>query len=96
MVVDPVVAADSVQMNAQSLERVGALFQQQIDEGLHPGAGLAVYRHGKLVLDLQGGVASQESGQPVMPDTMFVLFSSTKAMTAACLHILWWRRRGQT
>ncbi len=77
MVVDPVVAADTVQMDAQSLERVRALFQQQIDEGLHPGAGLAVYRHGKLVLDIQGGVASQESGQPVRPDTMFVLFSST-------------------
>ena len=91
MVVDPVVAADTVQMDAQSLERVRALFQQQIDQGLHPGAGLAVYRHGKLVLDLQAGVASQESDQPVMPDTMFVLFSSTKAMTAACLHILWER-----
>ena len=38
-----------------------------------------------------GGVASQESGQPVLPDTLFVLFSSTKAMTAACLHILWQR-----
>jgi CubicO group peptidase (beta-lactamase class C family) len=91
MVVDPVAAADSVEMDAQSLERVRALFQRQIDEGLHPGACLAVYRHGKLVLDLQAGVASQESGQPVMPDTMFVLFSSTKAMTAACLHILWQR-----
>ncbi len=91
MVVDPVVAADTVEMDAQSLERVRALFQQQIDQGLHPGAGLAVYRHGKLVLDLQAGVASQESGQPVMPDTLFVLFSSTKAMTAACLHILWQR-----
>ena len=69
MVVDPVVTADSVQMDAQSLERVRALFQQQIDQGLHPGAALAVYRHGKLVLDLHGGVASQESGQPVMPHT---------------------------
>ena len=86
-----VVAAGSVQMDAQALDGVRALFQQQIEQGLHPGAVLAVYRHGKLVLDLQGGVASQESGQPVMSDTMFVLFSSTKAMTAACLHILWQR-----
>ena len=36
------------------------LFQQQIDEGLHPGAGLAVYRYGNLVLDVNGGNANKQ------------------------------------
>ena len=67
------------------------LFQQQIQSGLHPGAALAVYRHGRLVLDLFGGQADSESGKPVAHDTMFVLYSSTKPLAAACLHILWER-----
>ena len=86
-----VVAANSVQMDAKALGWVEHLFHQQIEQGLHPGAGLAVYRHGQLVLDIHGGMADQEVGKPVSEDTMFILYSSTKAMTASCLHILWER-----
>jgi len=88
-----VVAAASVQMDPQVLEGVERLFRQQIDRGLHPGAALAVYRHGKLVLDLQGGLADRESGKRIASDTMFVLYSSTKALAAVTLHILWQRRQ---
>ena len=52
-----VVAANSVQMDHQALGRVEALFQEQIDQELHPGAALAVYRYGRPVLDIQGGLA---------------------------------------
>ena len=83
-----VVAANSVQMDHQALGRVEALFQEQIDQELHPGAALAVYRYGQPVLDIQGGLADQATGKPVSPDTMFVLFSSTKPLAAACLYIL--------
>jgi CubicO group peptidase (beta-lactamase class C family) len=76
-------------MDRQALGRVEELFQEQIASGLHPGAALAVYRHGRLVLDLYGGVADRESGKSVTQDTMFVLYSSTKPLAAACLHILW-------
>ncbi len=86
-----VVAADSVQMDPQALRRVEALFQDQIEQGLHPGAALAVYRYGQPVLDIQGGLADQSTGKPVSKDTMFVLFSSTKPLAAACLYILWER-----
>ena len=84
-------AADSVQMDSRGLARVEGLFYQQIDQGLHPGAVLAVYRHGQLVLDLHGGLADQQASIPVTSDTMFVLFSSTKPLAAVCLHILWER-----
>ena len=52
---------------------------------------MTVYRHGMPVLDLYSGLANLESGKPVAEDTMFVLYSSTKAVTSACLHILWER-----
>jgi len=84
-------------MDSEGLRAVEALFRQQIDEGLHPGASLAVYRHGRLVLELFGGLArlpdGQASGQPVTPETLFVLFSSTKPLSAVCLHILLERGR---
>jgi CubicO group peptidase (beta-lactamase class C family) len=80
-------------MDPEGLRAVEALFQQQIDEGLHPGASLAVYRHGRLTLELYGGQAERESGRPVTPETLFVLFSATKPLSAVCLHILLERGR---
>ena len=44
-------------MDPEGLRAVEALFQQQIDEGLHPGASLAVYRHGRPARELYGGLA---------------------------------------
>ena len=61
--------------------------------GLHPGAGLCVYRRGVPVLDLCGGTANQGASKPVERDTMFVLYSCTKALAASCLHILWERAK---
>ena len=83
-------APDAVAMDSQKLDQVKQLFQQQIDEGLHPGAGLAVYRYGNLVVDIHGGIANTE---PVTADTMFVLMSSTKPLTASCLYML--KERGK-
>lgn len=82
---------DTVQMNPGALKRVEELFHDQIAQRIHPGAVLAVYRHGKQVLDLYGGMADEDSGKPVHRDTMFVLYSSTKPLAACCLHILWER-----
>ena len=87
-------------MDPRGLERVRELFFEQIETGLHPGAALAVFRYGKPVLDLYGGLADQQSGKQVEENTMFVLYSSTKPVTASCLFILWergkldWEDRG--
>ena len=88
-----VTAPDSVGMDPQALQEVERLFHEQLSRRLHPGAALAVYRHGRLVLDLYGGLADRESGKPVERGTMFVLYSSTKPLAAVCLHILWQRGR---
>jgi len=82
---------DAVAMDSQKLEQVKQLFHRQIEDGLHPGAGLAVYRYGNLVLDIYGGTA--KTGKPVTTETMFVLMSSTKPLTAACLYML--KERGK-
>src|SRR5512145_578728 len=88
---------DAVGMDPKKLEQVQQLFYAQIERGLHPGAGLAVYRYGHLVLDIHGGVSDVRDGggatQPVTSQTMFVLMSSTKPLAAACLYLL--KERGQ-
>ena len=43
------------------------------------------------MLDLYGGLADKDTGREVDENTMFVLYSSTKPVTACCLHILWER-----
>ena len=79
---------DAVSMDSRKLRKVEELFHSQISDGLHPGAGLAVYRYGQPVLDLCGGLADADTSRPVSNETMFVLFSSTKPIAAACLYIL--------
>jgi CubicO group peptidase (beta-lactamase class C family) len=83
----------SVSMDSQKLEQVTELFHRQIGAGLHPGAGLAVYRYGSLVLDIYGGAADAKTGRPVDDNTMFVLFSSTKPLAASCIYML--KERGR-
>lgn len=88
-----VVNATDVGMSSESLMNVEALFREQIDSGMHPGASMAVYRHGRLVLNLHGGVLNTETGDSVVEDSMFVLMSSTKPLAAACVVLL--KERGE-
>jgi len=64
------------------------LFKEQFAEGQHIGAGVAVYHRGRLVADLWGGLADEDTNTPWGRDTMAVSFSTTKGLTATCLHIL--------
>ena len=86
-----VVEAQTVQMDSQALSSVERLFWEQIDGGSHPGAALAVYRYGQPVLDLWGGLSDGDSGKPIAQDTLYLIFASTKPLTAASLHVLWER-----
>ncbi len=46
-------------LTAEGRRAVEALFEQQLERRWHPGAQLAVYRDGALVLDLAGGEAER-------------------------------------
>ena len=52
---------------------------------------MAMYRRGKKVLDAGGGIARRRTGMAVEPDTMFVLFSSTKGLAALAMLMLYER-----
>ena len=57
------------------------------------GAACCVYRHGRAVVDLWGGVADVATERPWAHDTIQVVFSATKGITGACVHQL--AERGQ-
>ncbi len=68
--------------------RVRELLEEQFEGNEHIGAGVAVYHRGKQVVDLWGGLADEDTKRPWEKDTMAVSFSTTKGLTATCLHIL--------
>ena len=51
------------------------------------GLQVAAYLDGKPVVDVWGGLADETSGKKVEPDTLFPVFSVTKAVTSVALHI---------
>ena len=57
---------------------------QAKDEG---GAQLCVYQHGKRVVDVWAGTDKLNS-RPYTADTITILMSCTKAVTAVCVHML--------
>ena len=87
-------AAEATRTDRAGLERVATLFQEQLDEELHPGAALTVRRRGQVVLEAYGGTARPgERGAPVTPETLFLVFSATKPLTAVAVLLL--AERGQ-
>jgi CubicO group peptidase (beta-lactamase class C family) len=74
------------EMDPETFAEVERLFREQLSPlRLFPGAALAVYVGGSLVLDLVGGFADTQRGEPVGPDTLFPLFSGTKPFAAVAL-----------
>lgn len=52
------------------------------------GAAVCVYRDGRPVVDLWGGVADTDSGRPWSRDTLQLVYSATKGVTATVAHVL--------
>jgi CubicO group peptidase (beta-lactamase class C family) len=52
------------------------------------GAACAVYRDASPVVDLWGGLADHVAQRPWVADTVQVVFSATKGLTAACVNLL--------
>jgi len=72
--------------HTDALSEVERRFSEQLSTlRLFPGAALAVYHRGQLVLDLAGGYADTQRGDQVCPNTLFPLFSGTKPFAAVAL-----------
>lgn len=63
-------------------------FQSNFDENLEVGASFAVTLNGKHVIDLWGGYADAAKSKRWKKDTIVNVYSTTKVMTAFCIHML--------
>lgn len=69
-------------------EAVRTAFEANFTERGDIGAGFCLYVGGRAVVDLVGGWADPASGTPYGPDTLQLVFSTTKGAAAACAHML--------
>ena len=63
-------------------------FEKNFDLGLEVGASFAVSLNGELVVDIWGGFSDSAKTKPWNEDTIVNVFSTTKIMTALCIHLL--------
>lgn len=73
---------------APGFEAVADAFLLNFSERAEVGAALCVHHRGEVVVDLWGGVADPVTGRPWEPDTLCLVFSCTKGITATCVHLL--------
>jgi CubicO group peptidase (beta-lactamase class C family) len=71
---------------APGYDLVRDAFAANFLEHAEVGAALAVFSGDRPVVSLWGGVADQVSGRPWTQDTIAVVFSMTKGLTATCVH----------
>ncbi len=69
-------------------QRVREEFDRNFAERGESGASLCVFVDGEPVIDLWGGVADERTGRPWERDTLNVVFSCTKGLTAICGNLL--------
>jgi len=73
---------------ASGFEPVRDRFEENFSELGEIGAAFSVVLDGETVVDLWAGAADRDAGTPWGHDTMQVIFSGTKGLTAACVLLL--------
>jgi CubicO group peptidase (beta-lactamase class C family) len=67
--------------------KVRATLEMLVRDTPEIGLQVAAYLDGKLVVDAWAGMADEATKKPVDGDTMFMLSSTTKGVTATCMHV---------
>jgi CubicO group peptidase (beta-lactamase class C family) len=72
---------------APGFEAVRDEFARSFAERGEVGAAVCAYVDGRPVVDLWGGVADARTGAPWREDTVVLVYSSTKGVTAVCVNL---------
>jgi CubicO group peptidase (beta-lactamase class C family) len=76
-------------LDAPSLDRLAETITRHLAEGRYPGAQIAVARHGALALVRSFGDARLEPERvPARDDSLWLLYSNTKVLTACAVWVL--------
>ncbi len=77
---------EACQLRAEPIERLVALMERHIADDRYPGGQIAIARHGKLAYARNFGQA--RAGVAVQDDTLWLLYSNTKVVTATAIWLL--------
>jgi CubicO group peptidase (beta-lactamase class C family) len=69
-------------------EPVRDVFEANFEHHGEVGAAFCVHRHGRIVVDLWGGLKTPGSSDPYTGDTLQMVMSTTKGVVAIAAHIL--------
>ena len=81
-------AAQSLSAENSASAKVRAVLESLVRDTPEIGLQVAAYLDCKLVVDAWAGMADQATKRPVDGDTLFMLSSTTKGVTATCMHLL--------
>jgi CubicO group peptidase (beta-lactamase class C family) len=84
----PTAAPADLGLDPDRLARLEALIQSHIDAGRYPGAQIALARHGQLAAVRTFGQARVAPAAAASDDTLWLLYSQTKVITAAAIWVL--------
>jgi len=76
-----------VSVRPEANRKVKEAIDAAVARGLETGVQVAAYLQGELVVDTWGGVADESTGRLVDGETLFNVYSVTKAVAAVALHI---------
>ncbi len=80
---------ESLGIESEKLEAVFARAKRDVDDGTLPSAQIAVARHGKLAgMRTYGSAVQGGADKPATDETLYHVFSSTKAIVAAAVWLL--------
>ena len=71
-----------------ALDRIGDEVRNEVATGKIPGAILLIQQHGKPVYFENFGVRDPDTGQPMTPNTIFQIYSMSKAVTSVAAMML--------
>src|SRR2546423_14347522 len=79
----------ALDLDQTRLDQLARIIEGHIEDGRYPGAQIAVARRGKLaLLKTFGDAALEPSRQPAGDDTLWLMYSNTKVITACAVWLL--------
>ncbi len=84
-----IATAAALGLDGPSLDRLQEMITRHLAEGRYPGAQIGVARHGQLALFRTFGDARLDPARiPARDDSLWLLYSNTKVITAAAVWVL--------
>ena len=82
------VKPEQVGLSVERLDRIGQVFNREIDQGKLPGAVVLVARKGRVAYFESFGFRDKASGAPMTKDAIFEIYSMTKPLVSVAAMML--------